>query len=156
VAGFTSYSTGAINTGSGSSQIGGGSATGLPGNPGGGPGFESGGSLNGFEMNGSGSFGTESWISLNPSSGSVAFLSNGLPNISDISGSEGMFETYTNGPVSDIFHNGNFGVQYEITSLTLAPEIDPTSAASGLTLLLGTLVVLRGRRTKSLSSPVAA
>jgi hypothetical protein len=28
-----------------------------------------------------------------------------------------------------------------------APEIDPTSAASGLTLLLGTLVVLRGRRS---------
>ncbi len=28
-----------------------------------------------------------------------------------------------------------------------APEIDPASAASGLTLLLGTLVVLRGRRS---------
>jgi hypothetical protein len=149
VVGFsTSYSTGAINTGAGSSQIGGGSTSGLSGNPGGGPGSESSGSLNGFEMNGSGSFGTESWISLNPSSGSVAFLSNGLPNISDISGSTGMFETYTNGPVSDIFHNGNYGVQYEITSLTLAPEIDPTSAASGLTLLLGALVVLRGRRPK--------
>jgi hypothetical protein len=26
-----------------------------------------------------------------------------------------------------------------------APEIDPTSAASGLTLLLGSLLVLRGR-----------
>jgi hypothetical protein len=149
VVGFsTSYSTGAINTGSGSSQVGGGSTSGLAGNPGGGPGFEASGSLNGFEMNGSGSFGTESWISLNSSPGSVAFLSNGLPNISNISGSAGMFETYTNGPVSDIFHNGNFGVQYEITSLTLAPEIDPTSAASGLTLLLGALVVLRGRRAK--------
>jgi hypothetical protein len=156
VVGFsTSYSTGAINTGFGSSQISGGSTTGLPGNPGGGPGFELSGSLNGFEMNGSGSFGTESWISLNPNAGTVAFLSNGLPNISNISGSEGEFETYTNGPVSDIFHNGNYGVQYEITSLTVAPEIDPTSAASGLTLLLGILVVLCGRRAKPSSVPIA-
>jgi hypothetical protein len=30
-----------------------------------------------------------------------------------------------------------------------APEIDPTSAASGLTLLLGGLAVLRARREKS-------
>jgi len=156
VVGFsTSYSTGAINTGFGSSQISGGSTTGLPGNPGGGPGFENSGSLNGFEMNGSGSFGTLSWISLNPSGGAVAFLSNGLPNISDISGSEGEFETYTNGPVSDIFHNGNYGVQYEITSLTVAPEIDPTSAFSGLTLLLGILVVLCGRRARLSSVPIA-
>jgi hypothetical protein len=155
VVGFsTSYSTGAINTGFGSSQISGGSTTGLSGNPGGGPGSESSGSLNGFEMNGSGSFGTESWISLNPSSGTVAFLNNGLPNIPDISGSFGMFETYTNGPVSDIFHNGNYGVQYEITSITRAPEIDPISAASGLTLLLGILVVLSARRAKSSSARI--
>jgi len=30
-----------------------------------------------------------------------------------------------------------------------APEIDPASAMSGLTLLLGGLVVLRGRRSKT-------
>ena len=33
-----------------------------------------------------------------------------------------------------------------------APEIDPTSVASGLTLLLGTLVVLRGRRSVKLDN----
>jgi hypothetical protein len=156
VVGFsTSYSTGAINTGFGSSQISGGSSSTLFQNPGGGPGSEPSGSLNGFEMNGSGSFGTESWVTLVPKPGTVAFLSNGLPNISDIGGSEGEFETYTNGPVSDIFHNGNYGVQYEITSLTVAPEIDPRTAASGLTLLLGTLVVLCGRRAKPSSVPIA-
>jgi hypothetical protein len=32
-----------------------------------------------------------------------------------------------------------------------APEIDPASAASGLTLLLGSLLVLRGRRPLTLN-----
>jgi len=31
---------------------------------------------------------------------------------------------------------------------TKAPEVDPASAAAGLTLLMGGLVVLRGRRSK--------
>lgn len=35
-----------------------------------------------------------------------------------------------------------------------APEIDPASAASGLTLFFGTLVVLRGRRTMKLGGDV--
>jgi hypothetical protein len=35
-----------------------------------------------------------------------------------------------------------------------APEIDPTSAASGLTLLLGGLLVLRGRRTTASPSEI--
>jgi hypothetical protein len=156
VVGFpTSYSTGAINTGAGSSQISGGSTTGLPGNPGGGPGFESSGSLNGFEMNGSGLVGTESWISLNSNAGTNAFLSNGLPDLANLHGSYGMFETYTNGPVSDIFATGNSGVQFGITSITRAPEIDPNSAASGLTLLLGILVVMYGRRTRQSSVRIA-
>lgn len=156
VVGFsTSFSTGAINTGSGSSHISGGSTTGLPGNPGGGPGFEPSGSLNGFEMNGSGLFGTESWITLASAPGTNAFLSNGLPNVANISGSFGMFETYTHGPVSDIFANGNSGVQYEITSITRAPEIDPTSAASGFALLLGALLVVFGRRGKLSSARTA-
>jgi hypothetical protein len=38
---------------------------------------------------------------------------------------------------------------------TQAPEIDPTSAASGLTLLLGGLLVLRGRRPMKLDSAAA-
>jgi hypothetical protein len=49
--------------------------------------------------------------------------------------------------------NGQQSVlNYSVTSLqvvpTRAPEIDPASAASGLTLLLGGLAVLRGRRAK--------
>jgi len=35
---------------------------------------------------------------------------------------------------------------------TAAPEIDPTSAASGLTLLMGGLVVLRGRKQQSIAA----
>lgn len=50
-----------------------------------------------------------------------------------------------------ILGSGSYNVQsfdYSITSLTAvsAPEINPASAASGLTLLLGGLAVLRGRR----------
>jgi|HubBroStandDraft_2_1064218.scaffolds.fasta_scaffold16883_3 hypothetical protein len=36
-----------------------------------------------------------------------------------------------------------------------APEIDPASVASGFTLLLGSLLVLRGRRRTELQSPAA-
>jgi len=49
---------------------------------------------------------------------------------------------------------------YDLVSLAIpispasAPEIDPTSAASGLTLLLGGLVVLRGRRRVQLPTAV--
>jgi hypothetical protein len=35
---------------------------------------------------------------------------------------------------------------------TAAPEIDPASAIAGLTLLLGGLTVLRGRRTKNVEA----
>jgi hypothetical protein len=40
-------------------------------------------------------------------------------------------------------------------SLIRAPEIDPASAASGLTLLLGGLLVLRGGRAKRSSVPIS-
>jgi len=146
VVGFsTSYSTGDI--GVGSSHIDGGFTTGIPTNPcGGNSGIpQQSGSVNGCEMSGSGLVGTDSWILLNPKSGTVAFSSDGLPNISDIQSGSGEFVYYTNGPTSDIF-GGASGVQYEINSITLAPEIDPTSTVSGLTLLLGGLLVLRGRR----------
>jgi hypothetical protein len=46
----------------------------------------------------------------------------------------------------------NFGSQVGIgdaLAVRKAPEIDPASAASGLTLLLGALAVLRGRRTST-------
>jgi hypothetical protein len=39
-----------------------------------------------------------------------------------------------------------------ITGATKAPEIDPASAASGLTLLLGGLLVLRGRKQQSIAA----
>jgi hypothetical protein len=154
VVGFsTSYRSG--NTGIGSSQIGGGSTTGLPTNPCGGfSGFgQPSGSLNGCEMSGAGSVGTDSWVILVPKPGTVDFLSNGLPNISNIDFGSGEFVYYTRGPTSDIFGGGASGVQYEITSMSLAvPEIDSASAASGLTLLLGGLLVLRGRRPMKLDS----
>lgn len=35
-----------------------------------------------------------------------------------------------------------------LTTSAVAPEIDPASALSGLTLLLGTLAILRGRRSR--------
>jgi hypothetical protein len=46
------------------------------------------------------------------------------------------------------YNAGVYGpeVDYSISSIARAPEIDPASAASGLTLLLGGVVVLRGRR----------
>jgi hypothetical protein len=44
------------------------------------------------------------------------------------------------------------GVTCPTATLTKAPEIDPASAASGLTLLLGSLMVLRGRRPRALQS----
>jgi hypothetical protein len=52
-------------------------------------------------------------------------------------------------------------LDYNVTSLkvaptaTAAPEIDSASTASGLTLLLGTLVVLRGRRSVKLGNAAA-
>jgi hypothetical protein len=41
---------------------------------------------------------------------------------------------------------------FELGPLSAAPEIDPTSAASGLALLVGSLLVLRGRRTQRLAA----
>jgi hypothetical protein len=152
VVGFsTTYSTG--DTGVSSSLIRGGAASIDPcgGNA---SGLAQGsGGIGGCENSGLGLVGTESWIFLNPAFGSVdTFSSDGLPDISDIRGGSGAFVYYTNGPTSDIFRAS--GVQYEITSVELAPgsvafapEIDASSAVSALTLLLGVLLVLPGRRT---------
>jgi hypothetical protein len=52
--------------------------------------------------------------------------------------------------------NGQWDAQSGLSDLTLpatsAPEVDPGYAASGLTLLLGCLFVLRGRRPHSLAA----
>ena len=52
---------------------------------------------------------------------------------------------------SDIYANGNTG-PVGATGQVSAPEIDASSAASGLTLLLGGLVVLRGRKQQRIAA----
>jgi hypothetical protein len=65
--------------------------------------------------------------------------------------------TDTSGPITSItFSEGPSGEMdvinsYATARAVMAPEINPTSAASGLTLLLGSLAVLRGRRRQSLT-----
>jgi hypothetical protein len=49
-------------------------------------------------------------------------------------------------PSGDSFINQDYGVFYTTWTPIAAPEVDPTSTASSLTLLLGALAVLRGRR----------
>jgi hypothetical protein len=51
------------------------------------------------------------------------------------------------------FNNG--GDQVNTIRYMAAPEIDPASVASGITLLLGSLVVMRGRRPMKLDSAAA-
>jgi hypothetical protein len=78
-------------------------------------------------------------------------------------GGEGSYETETSvlasssGGISKILIGG-YNNSYSMSSIkytTAAPEIDPTSAASGLTLLLGGLLVLCGRRVVKLDSSAA-
>lgn len=47
---------------------------------------------------------------------------------------------------SDIYFNGNTGPVTSTGGVMAAPEIDPSSAASGIALLVGGLLVLRGRK----------
>lgn len=62
----------------------------------------------------------------------------------------------TSGGIEVVINGIQSALDYNVTSLkvgpTRAPEISPASAASSLTLLLGGLAVLRGRRPKKLSS----
>jgi hypothetical protein len=70
-----------------------------------------------------------------------AATSIGLNNIS--------FDTSSN--VTGIWScGGTPGVTCPTATLTKAPEIDPASAVGGLTLLLGSVIVLRGRRARVL------
>jgi hypothetical protein len=158
VVGFsTSYST--SDSGVNSSLIRGGNTDPIFTNPcGGNSGLAQGsGGIGGCEMSGSGLVGNDSWIFLNPATlGTSVYSSDGLPDPSNIAGGSGEFVYYTNGATSDIFRNGASGVQYEITSVMLAPEISATSAVGALTLLIGGLLVLRGRRTAILPSRAAA
>jgi hypothetical protein len=87
---------------------------------------------------------------------SVSILVNGLP-IAPVTLSSGrptsafLGVTDKSGPITSITFSEGGGEMdvigsYATARAVVAPEIDPTSAASGLTLLLGGLVVLRGRR----------
>jgi hypothetical protein len=114
----------------------------------------SGHTLQGSESTGNDGNFNQSSITLDPRGTSSAFLADGLPNVKSISlsGSTGMFQTR--------FLNGNLDgdtittVDYKLTSLTevsgptsnKAPEIDPAAAASGLALLIGSVLVLCGRK----------
>lgn len=82
----------------------------------------------------------------------LPFTSNGLPLFGAGATGNGafFFGTYvTTGP--GLPHDSGVQLDYSITSFrqappTAAPEINPASALGGLTLLLGSLAVLRGRR----------
>jgi hypothetical protein len=82
----------------------------------------------------------------------LPFTSNGLPLFGAGATGNGafFFGTYvTTGP--GLPHDSGMQLDYSITSFrqarpAAAPEIDPASALGGLTLLLGCLAVLRGRR----------
>ena len=82
----------------------------------------------------------------------LPFTSNGLPLFGAGATGSGafFFGTYvTTGP--GLPHDSGVQLDYSITSFrqappTAAPEINPASALGGLTLLLGALAVLRGRR----------
>jgi hypothetical protein len=58
----------------------------------------------------------------------------------------GFLDTLGNMVVSGTSAAATFVDQLTLSSVTAAPEIDPASALSALTLLLGSLAVLRGRR----------
>jgi len=53
------------------------------------------------------------------------------------------------------YTTGTAGSSITVSPVTSAPEIDPASAASGLTLLLGALMVFRGRRGAKSAGAVA-
>jgi len=53
------------------------------------------------------------------------------------------------------YTTGTAGSSVSVSPVTSAPEIDPGSAASGLTLLLGALMVFRGRRARKFEGALA-
>jgi hypothetical protein len=77
-----------------------------------------------------------------------------------------VFDVVTSGGYSGAFSNTTFtaggatfaavysgnSVDLDVTSLASVPEIGPVSATSGLTLLMGTLIVLRSRRQQTIAA----
>lgn len=84
----------------------------------------------------------DQWGTLNGPSKVVNFIVS--PNYSGFSGSANVPGSFP----------PNSGGSFTVTDLTpqAAPEIGPASAASGLTLLLGALAVLRGRKQQSIAA----
>jgi hypothetical protein len=91
---------------------------------------------------------TESSFNIANANQTVPYLSNGLPvfGASSLGTGSYMIATY----VDNVAQPYNYGpkLDYSITSFApvTAPEIDPASAAGGLTLLFGAVAMLRGRR----------
>lgn len=82
--------------------------------------------------------------------GATPYNAEGLPVLSKGETAVGGFSLGGNSPIGVMFPggvpDGGFAVQYNITSLTRVPEIDSASAATCLTLLLGSLLVVGSRR----------
>jgi hypothetical protein len=99
--------------------------------------------VTGFEITATNPFvHSESFVVLQSSD---AFSQGGLPTLTTGAGTKD-----TGGFAEDIF-GFNSSVSYDITSLKLAPsvtapEVDPAHAASALTLVIGGLLVISGRR----------
>jgi len=92
----------------------------------------------------------ESNLSVENPTGTVPFFSNGLLNFGSHSVGTGSIVIGTDYPRSPT-HDSSSTLDYSITAIQSypAPEIDAAYAAGGLTLLLGSIVVLRGRRVPS-------
>jgi len=85
-----------------------------------------------------------------PGAGGALFAGLNIDGVNKITFSttdtSGYLDTGGNEVVGSTAPSQTFVDQLKVGSFTAAPEIDPASAASALTLLLGGLVVLRGRR----------
>jgi hypothetical protein len=95
-------------------------------------------------------------LSIGPSGDSVSYLyatSNGgcqsVPLVHGANGTGTMF-TYTGPTIRPCSVNAGSASAgtWTVTGALAAPEIDPASAAAGLTLLLGGMAVMRGRRQR--------
>lgn len=85
------------------------------------------------------------------SSGPDSFTGLNIDGVNKITFSTTDTVSYLNGSGNPVIVSTNapdstFVDQLKVSSYKTAPEIDPASAASALTLLLGSLAVLRGRR----------
>ena len=85
------------------------------------------------------------------SSGPDSFTGLNIDGVNKITFSTTDTVSYLNGSGNPVIVSTNapdstFVDQLKVSSYKTAPEIDPASAASALTLLLGSLTVLRGRR----------